>query len=127
MKLSKALKDNDVKTFKKLLFNKLYNVEKPNWDDLRNSVFKITNIRKYKSEHWSTGQNYTYEFDVIVDMRNNYGYLYTTRWCKKYPKRANRYYRMHIENRIREIVKYFGVTPDDWVNVKKIVWDYLED
>jgi len=127
MKLSKALKDNDVKAFKKLLFNKLHNVEKPNWDELKNSVFKITNIRKYKSEHWRTGHNYTYEFDVIVDMRNNFGYLYTNRWCKNHPKTANRYYRMHIENRIREIVKYFGVMTDDCVDVKKILWDYLED
>jgi hypothetical protein len=126
MKISKALKDNDVKAFKKILFNKLHNIEghPDSWTELNNSVFKITNIRKYKSEHWRTGENYTYEFDVIVDMKSN-GYSYTTRWNKRHPRTANRYYKKYVENTIREIVKHFGVMEDDITEVKKIVWDYL--
>ncbi len=127
MKISKALKDNDVKVFKKLLFNKLHNIEPTyGWPELKNAVFKITNIRKYKSEQWRGGMNYTYEFDVIVDMKNN-GYAYSTIWNKRHPRTSNRYYKRHIENTIRNIVKYFGVMPDDVTEVKKIVWDYLED
>ena len=126
MKISKALKDNDVKAFKKILFNKLHNIEghPDSWTELNNSVFKITNIRKYKSEHWRTGVNYTYEFDVIVDMKSN-GYSYTTWWNKRHPRTANRYYKRYVENTIREIVKHFGVMEDDITEVKKIVWDYL--
>ena len=126
MKISKALKDNEVKVFKKLLFNKLHNIEghPDSWTELNNSVFKITNIRKYKSENLRTGVNYTYEFDVIVDMKSN-GYSFTTRWNKRNPRTANRYYKRYVENTIREIVKHFGVMEDDITEVKKIVWDYL--
>ena len=128
MKLSKALIDKDVKAFKKLLFKKLHNVEGPDsWYELKKSVFKITNLRKYKSEHWRTGINFTYEFDIIFDMKNEGSYAYTTRWNKRHPRIANRYYKRYVENTIREIVKHFGVMSDDVVVVNKIVWDYLED
>lgn len=127
MKLSKAIRDKEVKSLKKLLLNRTHKVEWCfNSNELKNSVFKITNIRKYKTEGYRTDENHTYEFDVIVDMRHDNWY-WSTCYNKRHAKTANRIYRRTIQNTINEEVKYMGIAPDDFVVVEKIVWDYLED
>ena len=80
--------------------------------DLRNSVFKIKSIRKYKHRRtqWSDNQEqYVYEIDVIVDMRTEPAYYQSNRYCQRYAKRYNSWYRRCILGAMLSELKYFGI------------------
>ena len=124
MKIGKAIKDEYIKVTKKILKNILTPVSNNSgWEELNNTVIKITAIRKYKNSIWSN--TFLYEVDVICDMRYS-GYLFSTYYNRRNPRRANRYYRCRFEKSVRDELKYFGVGMSDDVVVKNIKYQVIE-
>jgi len=121
-KIGKVISDTHIKAIKKLTKNMLITPSQNDGyyldSDLTNSVIKIKSIRKYKHKRtqWSIHQElYVYEIDVIVDMRpDNYvnmGFSYygSNRYCQKYSRRYNKYYRNAILGAVLQELKYFGI------------------
>ena len=116
-KTGRAILDNHIKAVKKLTKNMEIRPQQNDGyymdSDLRNSVFKIKSIRKYKHRRtqWSDNQDqYVYEIDVIVDMRTEVGHFYqSNRYCQRYAKRYNSWYRRGILGAMLNELKYFGI------------------
>ena len=111
-KTGRAISDNHIKAVKKLTKNMEIRPQKNDGyyldSDLKNSVFKIKSIRKYKHRRtqWTDNQEqYVYEIDVIIDMRNEG----TNRYCQRYVKRHNSWYRRCVLGAILSELKYFGI------------------
>jgi hypothetical protein len=102
MEKGKLVKDKQISIIKKFLLKGILPMDKLyNWSELENAVFKITNIRKYENplNDYYNEKRYIYEFDVIVDMKYN-GYTWSTSYCKRNPRTANRFYRGKMEKPI---------------------------
>jgi hypothetical protein len=116
-KTGRAISDNHMKAVKKLTKNMEIRPQQNDGyymdSDLRNSVFKIKSIRKYKHIRttWSVDQEiFIYEIDVIVDMRTELAFYYqSNRYCQRYAKRYNKWYRRCILGAILNEIKYFGI------------------
>jgi hypothetical protein len=116
-KTGRAILDNHIKAVKKLTKNMEIRPQQNDGyymdSDLRNSVFKIKSIRKYKHIRtiWTDNQEqYVYEIDVIVDMRTEVGHFYqSNRYCQRYAKRYNSWYRRGILGAMLNELKYFGI------------------
>jgi hypothetical protein len=127
MEKGKLVKDKQISIIKKHLLKGILPMDKLyNWSELDNAVFKITNIRKYENplNDYYNEKRYIYEFDVIADMKYN-GYTWSTSYCKRNPRTANRFYRGKMEKPINEELKYFGLNYIDQVVIKKITWGCL--
>lgn len=128
LKVGKALKDQNVKSIKKLIKDNvlpLSNIDIPaGWSEFKNAVIKVTAVRKYVILS-STGDRRLYEVDVVCDMRNFDGYLWTTEWNRLHPRRVNGYYRRHFEKLVREEMKYFGLGSRDEIVVKNIKYEVI--
>ena len=114
-KLGKAILDKEIKLVKKLTKNMtikpLQNDGYYMDSDLNNSVIKIKSIRKYinRCTIWSNNkEQYVYEIDVIVDMKSQ-GWYGSNRYCQRYARRYNNYYRSCILGAITQELKYFGI------------------
>jgi hypothetical protein len=115
-KTGRSVSDNHIKVVKKLTKNMEIKPQQNDGyymdSDLRNSVFKIKSIRKYKHRRtqWSDNQEqYVYEIDVIVDMRTEPAYYQSNRYCQRYAKRYNSWYRRCILGAMLSELKYFGI------------------
>ena len=124
-KTGRAIIDNQIKAVKKLTKNMEIRPQKNDGyyldSDLRNSVFKIKSVRKYKSRNtiWSDNkEQYVYEVDVIVDMKSDTGQYYlSNNYCQRYAKRYNNYYRTCILHAVLNELKYFGIDNRDHFNI----------
>jgi hypothetical protein len=125
-KIGRAITDKHIKIVKKITkdmvisiyTNHNYYVDR----DLLDSVIKISSIRKYKHEktQWSDNKElYTYEIDVIVDMRSEQNWK-NNNYCQRNATRYNRYYRTSIYNSVLEYLKYFGIDKSDNLTISKI-------
>jgi hypothetical protein len=125
-KIGRAITDKHIKIVKKITkdmvisvyTNHNYYVDR----DLLDSVIKISSIRKYKHEktQWLDNQElYTYEIDVIVDMRSEQNWK-NNNYCQRNATRYNRYYRVSIYNSVLEYLKYFGIDKSDNLTISKI-------
>jgi hypothetical protein len=116
-KTGRAILDNHIKAVKKLTKNMEIRPRQNDGyymdSDLRNSVFKIKSIRKYKHIRtiWTDNQEqYVYEIDVIVDMRTETTRYYQSNfYCQRYAKRYNSWYRRCILGAMLSELKYFGI------------------
>lgn len=116
-KTGRAILDKHIKAVKKLTKNMEIKPQQNDGyymdSDLRNSVFKIKSIRKYKhrrTQYSNNQEQYVYEVDVIVDMRTEPTYFYqSNRYCQRYAKRYNSWYRRCILGAIFNELKYFGI------------------
>ena len=125
-KIGRAITDKHIKIVKKITKDMSISVYK-NYNyyvdsDLLDSVIKISSIRKYKHEktQWSDNQElYTYEIDVIVDMRSNMSWK-NNNYCQRNSRRYNRYYSSSIYNSVLEYLKYFGIDGSDNPTISKI-------
>ena len=115
-KIGGVILDDHMKAVKKLTKNmEIRPEENDNYYmdiDLRNSVFKIKSIRKYKHIRttWSVDQEiFIYEIDVIVDMRRGNGFYLSNDYCQRYAKRHNGWYRGGILGAAIGELKYFGI------------------
>ena len=114
-KLGKAILDKEIKLVKKLTKNMTIK-PLPNDGyyldgDLNNASIKIKSIRKYRNRCtiWSNNkEQYVYEIDVIVDMKSQ-GWYISNRYCQRYARRYNNYYRSCILGAITQELKYFGI------------------
>lgn len=125
-KTGKHILDNNIKAVKKLTKDieiKFYKNDGYYFDnDLKDAVVKIKSIRKYKHIRttWSDNQEqYAYEVDVIVDMRNG-NYYYSNNYCSRHSRRCNNYYRNSILGTVLQELKYFSIDGRDDVNISKI-------
>jgi len=114
-KTGKVILDKDIKSIKKLTKNmqiKFYQNNGYYFDmDLNNAVVNIKSIRKYKHRRtvWSDNkEQYVYEIDVIVDMKSQ-GWYGSNRYCQRYARRYNNYYRKGILGTVIQELKYFGI------------------
>jgi hypothetical protein len=125
-KIGKAITDKHIKIVKKITKDMSISVYK-NYNyyvdsDLLDSAIKISSIRKYKHEktQWSDNKElYTYEIDVIVDMRSEQNWK-NNNYCQRNATRYNRYYRTSIYNSVLEYLKYFGIDKSDNPTISKI-------
>jgi hypothetical protein len=130
-KLGRAILDKEIKLVKKLTKNMtikpLQNDGYYMDSDLNNSVIKIKSIRKYRNRCtvWSNNkEQYVYEIDVIVDMKSQ-GWYGSNRYCQRYARRYNNYYRGSILGALIQELKYFGIDNHNMnVTISKI--DYKE-
>ena len=125
-KTGKHILDNHIKAVKKLTKDtkiKFYKNEGYYFDDeLKGAVVKIKSIRKYKHRRtvWTDNQEqYVYEVDVIVDMRNS-SYYYSNNYCTRHSRRCNGYLRGGILGTVLQELKYFSIDGRDDVNISKI-------
>ena len=125
-KTGKHILDNHIKAVKKLTKDteiKFYKNDGYYFDDdLKGAVVKIKSIRKYKHIRttWSDNQEqYAYEVDVIVDMRNS-SYYYSNNYCRRHARRCNGYFRNGILGTVLQELKYFSIDGRDDVNISKI-------
>lgn len=125
-KTGKHILDKHIKAVKKLTKDteiKFYKNERYYFDDdLKGAVVKIKSIRKYKHRRtvWTDNQEqYVYEVDVIVDMRNS-SYYYSNDYCTRHSRRCNGYFRSGILGTVLEELKYFSIDSRDDVNISKI-------
>ena len=127
-KTGKAILDKHIKFIKKktkdTVIKAYQNTEFYLESDLKNSVIKIKSIRKYKHIRtlWSDDkEQYTYEVDVIVDLRPEKPFRYNSNyWCQYRSRRYNNYYRGSILNVVLDDLKYFGIDRTDNVLISKI-------
>jgi len=127
MEKGKLVRDKQISVIKKFLSNSILPMSKTyNWVELENAIFKITNIRKYENPYndYYDQKRYIYEFDVIADMKH-VGWTWSTAYCKRNARTANRFYRGKMEESINEDLKYFALNDVDQVVVKKITWSCL--
>ena len=116
-KTGRVILDKHIKAVKKLTKNMEIRPQQNDGyymdSDLRNAVFKIKSIRKYKHRrtHWSDNkEQYVYEIDVIVDMRTQPGFYYNSNsYCQRYARRYNNWYRRCILNALISELKYFNI------------------
>ena len=123
MKVGKVIRDTQIKAIKTHLKDTTIGFDgfDYGWEELKNAVIKIVNVRKYKRDYWSS--NFTFEFDVVVDMRYSEGYYYSNGYCERFKKRCNGDYRSRIAKMIMNEIKYFGSDPQrDGVDIKKITY-----
>ena len=125
-KIGKHILDKQIKAVKKLTKDikiKFYKNDGYYFDnDLKDALVKIKSIRKYKHIRttWSDNQEqYAYEVDVIVDMRNS-SYYYSNNYCKRHARRCNGYFRNGILGTVLQELKYFSIDGRDDVNISKI-------
>ena len=122
MKEGKVIRDTQVKAIKTVLKESNFKFINPDiaYSELTNAIIKIVNVRKYKK---SWGENFIFEVDVVVDMKNDEYYFYSNRYCEKYKIRCNGYYRRKIANTLEHEFKYFGFNMDsDDIVIKKITY-----
>ncbi len=125
-KIGKAITDKHIKIVKKITKDMVISAYK-NYkyyvdSDLLDSAIKISSIRKYKHEKsvWLDNKElYTYEIDVIVDMRSGRSWK-NNNYCQRNATRYNRYYRNSIYNSVLEYLKYFGIDESDNPTISKI-------
>ena len=123
MKEGKAIRDTQIKAIKTHLKDNTIGFSgfDYGWEELKNAVIKIVNVRKYKRNYWSS--NFTFEFDVVVDMRYSEGYYYSNSYCERFKKRSNGYYRSRIAKALMNEIKYFGADQyGDYLEIKKITY-----
>ena len=123
MKEGKAIRDTQIKAIKTHLKNTTigFGGFDYGWEELKNAVIKMVNVRKYKRDYWSS--NFTFEFDVVVDMRYSEGYYYSNNYCERFKKRSNGYYRSRIAKALMNEIKYFGADQyGDYLEIKKITY-----
>jgi hypothetical protein len=116
-KTGRAISDNHIKAVKKLTKNMEIRPQQNDGyymdSDLRNTVFKIKSIRKYKhrrTQYSNNQEQYVYEVDVIVDMRTEPAVYYqSNRYCQRHAKRYNKWYRGCILGAVTQELKYFGI------------------
>ena len=122
MKEGKAIRDTQVKAIKTVLKESNFKFINPDiaYSELTNAIIKIVNVRKYKKS-WK--ENFIFEVDVVVDMKNDEYYFYSNRYCEKYKVKCNGYYRRKITRILEHEFKYFGfeLYRDDLL-VKKITY-----
>jgi hypothetical protein len=122
MKEGKAIRDIQVKAIKTVLKESNVRFIDLNmvYSELKNAIIKIVNVRKYENIF---GNAYSYEVDVVVDMKNKDSFFYSNRYCERYKVRCNGYYRRKIANALEHEFKYFGFDIDrDELVVKKITY-----
>lgn len=109
-KVGRAISDNHIKSVKKLIKDKVYVVESNGKPEgwifdyyIKNSIIKITSIRKYRhaNERYRDELKYAYEIDVIIDMTNTYHN------ADRYS--ARRMVRGPLLQRVDDELKYFGI------------------
>ena len=123
MKVGKVIRDTQINAIKTHLKDTTigFGGFDYGWEELKNAVIKIVNVRKYKRNYWSS--NFTFEFDVVVDMRYSEGYCYSNKYCERFKKRSNGYYRSRIAKVLMNEIKYFGSdTQRDEIDIKKITY-----
>ena len=126
-KIGKAILDKHIKGIKKLTKNMLITpLQNDGYyldSDLNNSAIKIKSVRKYlhrRTRYSDNQEQYVYEVDVIVDMRNT-GWYIGNDYCQRNAKRYNRYYRSAILGAITQEIKYFGIDNRDMnITISKI-------
>jgi hypothetical protein len=114
-KIGKVISDTHIKSVKKLTKNMLITPSQNDGyyldSDLNNSVIKIKSVRKYlhrRTIYSNNQEQYVYEVDVIVDIRNGRWFINNS-YCKRYAKKYNGYYRRCILGAVTQELKYFGI------------------
>jgi len=120
-KEGKCINDKQVKFTKKYFKSNPipYEINERCYEELKDSVIKVTNLRKYKSNFYGY---FEFEVDVIVDIRYD-GYAYSNDRLNRRKRTYNSFYRDRLEKRIMEELKFFGI---ESVRVCKITYQKID-